>query len=121
MPGRIKSSMGRHMRRTFIAGALLLIPVALTYVILVFIYDLVNGVLQPGMEWLAEQIGRKGWTFPGVGLVTAVILIYLAGIVAARGLGITLVRWTQETVVDYASASTSDREIIHEICLTIHF
>ncbi len=99
VPGRVQRSMGRHMRRTFIAGALLLIPVALTYVILVFIYDVVNGVLQPGVEWLAGQFGREGWAFKGVGLVTAVILIYLAGIVAARGLGVTLVRWTQEAVI----------------------
>ncbi len=91
--------LGLHLRRTFIAGALLLIPVALTYLILVFIYDLVNGVLQPTVEWAFERAGREEWAFPGVGLAAAVILIYLAGVVVARGLGIGLVRWIQDAVL----------------------
>ena len=88
-----------HLRRAFIAGSLLLVPVALTYLILVFIYDVVNGVLQPAVEEVFAWAGREDWAFPGVGLVAAVILIYLAGIVVARGLGVKTVRWVQGTTL----------------------
>ena len=84
-----------HLRRAFIAGSLLLVPVALTYLILVFIYDVVNGVLQPSVEKVFAWGGREAWTFPGLGLIAAVILLYLTGIVVARGLGIRTVRWVQ--------------------------
>ena len=88
-----------HIRRAFIAGSLLLVPVALTYLILVFIYDVVNGVLQPAVEEVFAWAGREDWAFPGVGLVATVILIYLAGIVVARGLGVKTVQWVQETTL----------------------
>ena len=76
---RIRRRLILHLRGTLIAGALLLIPVALTYLVLLFIYDVVNGVLQPGIERLFEEIGREEWSFPGIGVVAAVILIYIAG------------------------------------------
>ena len=82
-----------------IAGTLLLVPVALTYLVFLFIYDVVNGVLQPGIERLFVEIGREDWSFPGIGVVATVILIYLAGVVAAGSIGIKLIRWTQTAVV----------------------
>ena len=84
-----------HLRRAFIAGSLLLVPVALTYLILVFIYDVVNGVLQPAVEEVFAWAGREDWTFPGLGLIAAVILLYITGVVVARGLGVRTVRWVQ--------------------------
>lgn len=88
-----------HLRRMLIAGTLLLVPVALTYLVFLFIYDVVNGVLQPGIEHLFVQIGHEDWSFPGIGVVAAVILIYLAGVVAAGSIGVKLIRWTQKAVI----------------------
>ena len=84
-----------HVRRSLIAGLLLLVPVALTYLVVVFIFDVVNGVLQPGAENLLVLVGHADWAFPGLGLVAAVILIYISGLVIARGLGVKVVRWAQ--------------------------
>ena len=96
---RIRRRLILHLRGTLIAGALLLIPVALTYLVLLFIYDVVNGVLQPGIERLFEEIGREEWSFPGIGVVAAVILIYIAGGLVAWGLGVRLVRWAQKAAI----------------------
>jgi uncharacterized membrane protein len=92
-----KAGLRRHLQRTFLAGTLLLVPIGLTYLILVFIYEVVNGVLQPGIERIALELGYEGWTFPGIGLLASVILIYISGILVARSLGISTVRWAQST------------------------
>ena len=63
-----KAGLRRHLQRTFLAGTLLLVPIGLTYLVLVFIYEIVNGVLQPGIERIALELGYEGWTFPGIGL-----------------------------------------------------
>jgi len=77
-----------HFQRTLISGLLLLIPVALTYLIVSFLFDLVDGLLRPAMRWAFEQFGVD-WTLPGPGFLAAVLLIYLVGLITAFGLG----RW----------------------------
>ena len=94
---RSKAVYRRHLQRTFLAGTLLLVPIGLTYLILVVIYEIVNGVLQPGIERIALEMGHEGWAFPGLGLVASVILIYISGILVARSLGVSTVRWAQST------------------------
>ena len=85
-PSGIRRALTRHFRRTLISGLLLLVPVALTYVIVRFLFDLMDGVLRPGAQWVLEQFGID-WTLPGPGLIAAVILIYVLGLVTALKLG----------------------------------
>ena len=96
---RMRRGLTVHLRGMLIAGTLLLVPVALTYLVFLFIYDVVNGVLQPGIERLFVEIGREDWSFPGIGVVAAVILIYLAGVLAAGSIGIKLIHWSQKAAV----------------------
>ena len=91
---RLRRRITGHLRRTLIAGILLLVPVALTYVILRFIFDVVDGVLQPGIQWVSERWGEE-WTVPGLGIVVAVVLIYLAGLFLTNVLGRRVVGWAQ--------------------------
>ena len=79
-----------HARLSLITGTIFLIPVALTYLIVRFLFDAVDGVLQPLGEWVFEQFGLD-WTLPGLGLVLAVILAYFAGALVALRLGRRLV------------------------------
>jgi len=75
---------------------LLLLPIALTYVILRFIFDVIDGVLQPGIRWVGEWWGQD-WTVPGLGVVVAVALIYLAGLFLTNVMGRWLVEGAQRT------------------------
>ncbi|MBI4199622.1 MAG: DUF502 domain-containing protein [Chloroflexi bacterium] len=86
---RLRRKIGAHLRRTLIAGTLLLVPVALTYLILRFIFDLVDGVLQPFIEQVFDR------RLAGLGLALAVVLVYLAGFVGANVLGRRAVGWGQ--------------------------
>ena len=75
-----------HLRRTLASGLILLLPVTLTYLIVRFLFDIVDGLLRPGMRWFLGQLGIE-WTFPGPGLIAAVLLVYLFGLIMAFGLG----------------------------------
>lgn len=80
------SILWAHVRRTLVNGLLLLIPVALTYLVVRFLFDLVDGMLQPSTRWALAQFGVD-WTLPGPGILAAVLLIYLVGLCTAFGLG----------------------------------
>ena len=92
--GGRRRRMGASLRRALIAGTLLLVPVALTYLVLQFLFDVVDGVLQPSAEWLFVKLGLD-WTVPGLGFGVAVALIYLAGFLIATTVGQRLISWGQ--------------------------
>ena len=90
--------MVRHIQRTLIAGSFLLVPVAITYLILRLGFDTLDGVLKPATDWALDRYGIE-LGFPGQGAVVAVILVYLAGLFFANVIGRRVVRWGQEITV----------------------
>lgn len=91
---RIWRGLSGNIRRTLVTGSLMLVPVALTYLLLRLIFDLVNGVLQPGVEWVFAQWGLD-WTVPGLGVGAAVFLIYMTGFLLANKVGSKMFGWAQ--------------------------
>lgn len=96
--GRSRDRFNVHVRRTVLTGTLLLVPVALTYLILKFIFDVVNGVLQPSVQWVLGQFGVE-WRLPGAGLAVAVVLIYVAGFLVANALGLRIAEKAQDALL----------------------
>jgi len=96
--GHLRWRITAHLRRTVLAGILLLVPVALTYVIIRFVVDVVDGVLQPSIQWVSDRWGFQ-WTVPGLGVVVAVVFFYLAGLLVANVLGRPVVRWAQAALL----------------------
>ena len=95
---RIGSSLARHIRGSLVSGALLLLPVALTYLIVSFVFDLADGVLRPWIEWIVGQFGFE-LSLPGPGLVAAVIVVYLIGALISFRLGKTTLNWARESLL----------------------
>lgn len=73
--------IGGHLRRAFVRGLFVMIPVVLTYMVLKLLFDVVDGVLQPLVE------SAFGSRIPGLGLLFLVLLIYLVGLLVANVLG----------------------------------
>ncbi len=96
--GRANARAVRHIQRTLIAGSFLLVPVAITYLILRLGFDTLDGVLKPATDWALDRYGIE-LGFPGQGVVVAVILVYLAGLFFANVIGRRVVRWGQEITV----------------------
>jgi uncharacterized membrane protein len=75
--GYIKSGIKRY----FLSGILVIVPLIITYVVLKFFLSSVDGILQP---LLVKYLGRE---IPGLGIVVTIILIFIAGILTRGVLG----------------------------------
>ena len=75
----------RHFERTLGAGILVMLPIGITLLVLKFIFDSLNPILEPTIARL------PGPDIPGAGLIGLLIIIYAAGLIAAFVLGRRLI------------------------------
>ena len=83
--GRSWGWLVRQLRNKFILGILVIMPISVTILILAWIFNSIDNILQPSIRAI------WGRSFPGVGFGIAVLLIYLAGIIASSVLGKKLI------------------------------
>ena len=110
----IRHPLARHFRQSLIGGLILLLPVALTYLIIRFLFDLVDGVLRPLIEWILGRFGI-GWTLPSPGVVAAVIIIYLIGALAAFRLGRKADAWASSSflrIPSWGAIYSANRQLV---------
>ena len=77
----------RKLRAHFFAGILITVPLGLTILILVQIFNWIDGFLQPVIKPIF------GHEIPGIGFGIMVVLIYLVGVIASNVLGRRLLRF----------------------------
>jgi len=82
-----KRSVGSLLRRWFLSGLLVVVPLVVTYLVLRFLFETVDGILGP---WLMNS---KGERIPGLGILVTFIIVMGMGMVAAGVLGSRLVKW----------------------------
>lgn len=78
------------IRKTFVTGLLVAIPIFLTIFIFVWLFNWVDARLgEPVTRFINQQIGVKGLLdpIPGFGLIILILLIFLFGIIARNYLG----------------------------------
>ena len=81
------SWLGKKLRKQFLTGALVMVPIGATILILVWIFVTIDNILQPVIMLI---LGR---TVPGVGFGITIVLIYLAGVIASNVGGRRLVHY----------------------------
>jgi uncharacterized membrane protein len=67
----------KHLKGTFIAGLFVVIPIGITIFILKFLFNFTTG---------------QDLHFPGLGIITGAVVIYLAGLLATNVLGTQLLK-----------------------------
>lgn len=72
------------VRRQFLSGVLVVVPLILTYVVLMFLFESVDGVLSP----LVQRV--FGYSIPGLGIITTILIILLTGFFTRSLIGATL-------------------------------
>ncbi len=77
----MRSAFARHLSRAIGAGLLVVVPVGLTYMVLKFLFDILDGLLSPAIT------AAWGRDIPGAGLVLLAALVYFAGVLTMHGLG----------------------------------
>lgn len=85
-----------HLKGRFFAGLFVLIPLGLTIFILKFLFSFADGILGPYLDSLYTAITRRTAHFPGLGMLTAAVVIYLTGLLATNVMGTRLLRWWDE-------------------------
>jgi uncharacterized membrane protein len=74
------------LRRYFTAGFFITVPLVISVAALYWIFDAVDNVSAPFYDWL---LGRH---VPGLGLLTTLLLVLLAGVVATNVIGRRVMR-----------------------------
>jgi uncharacterized membrane protein len=74
-----RPNLTRHLRKLFLGGLVVLVPIVLTVNALVWLFHFVDGLTGP----LAEAV--VGRAVPGVGFVTTVAVVFLAGFLFSFG------------------------------------
>jgi uncharacterized membrane protein len=80
--GYIKSSIKKY----FLSGILVIVPLIITYVVLKFFLSSVDGILQPLL------VKYLGYEIPGLGIVITIVIVFVAGVLTRGVLGRGAVR-----------------------------
>lgn len=78
------TSFPKMIKRYFVSGLLVVAPVILTYLIVKFLFELIDGVLEPFI------FKALGFYTVGLGILVTVLIILLAGILTRNYLGASL-------------------------------
>lgn len=83
---------GQLIKRYFITGLLIWVPLAIT----VWVLSLIIGAMDQSLRLLPETIHPHrllGVNVPGIGAILTLMIIFLTGLLAANFIGEKLVRW----------------------------
>ena len=75
--------IGKKLRKQFLIGILVVIPIGVTVWILIWIFTAIDGILQPFVR------------IPGLGFVIMILLVYLVGVIANNVGGRRLIDYGQ--------------------------
>jgi uncharacterized membrane protein len=82
-----------HLKGKFLTGLFVVIPLGITLFILKFLFSFADGILGTYLDSLFTAITNRESHFPGLGMLTAAVIIYLTGLLATNVLGTQLLRW----------------------------
>ncbi|SYZ74526.1 conserved hypothetical protein [Candidatus Zixiibacteriota bacterium] len=80
------------VRRQFLSGVLVVVPLIITYVVLRFLFESVDGILSP---LIAKLLNRE---IPGLGIIATILIILLAGFLTRNIIGATLIRYADKAL-----------------------
>ena len=93
--------MAGWIRRDFLAGILVVVPLAGTALIIKWLFEAIDGVLEPAVEAI---FGRP---VPGIGFVVLILLVLLAGLIVSNVLG--------KRLVSYGESLLSEVPMVREL------
>lgn len=82
-------SIRATFRRRFLAGLLISIPTVITFLVVGWFFKFVDGLLEP----LYFQV--LGYHVPGLGFFSAVLLIFIVGIISTNVIGRRIIEWIE--------------------------
>lgn len=86
----------RHLRKTFITGLFIIIPIGITIFILKFLFNLADGILGSYIDRLFTLVTHQELHIPGLGMITGAVAVYLTGLFATNIIGRKLLKIGEE-------------------------
>jgi len=83
----------KHLRTKVFAGILVILPLGITFLVLKFVFNTLDGILDPLIPEINVSLFHRVYHLPGVGLVSFFILLYLVGLITTNVLGHKLISW----------------------------
>ena len=84
--------LGNHFKGRFLAGLLIILPLGTTYLVLKFLFDLID---EPLREIINTVFGT--W-IPGIGIFSFIIILYFSGLVARHVIGRNIINFGNRLV-----------------------
>jgi uncharacterized membrane protein len=82
-----RKSIRSTIQKQFLAGLLVIVPLAASVLILIWLFNSIDDILQPVVNAIFHR------NIPGVGFGVTVVLIYVAGVVATNVFGHRIIKW----------------------------
>jgi uncharacterized membrane protein len=82
-----------HLKGKFATGLFIVIPIGITIFILKFLFNFADGILGTYLDELFTAISHRVIHFPGLGMLTGAVVIYLSGLLATNVLGTQFLKW----------------------------
>lgn len=85
-----------HLKGKFVTGLFIVIPLGITIFILKFLFSFADGILGTYLDELFTAITQRETHFPGLGMLTGAVIIYLTGLLATNVMGTHILKWGDE-------------------------
>ena len=89
----MNTSIRTTLKRRFLAGIFVLIPLIITFFILWWFFVFIDGLLEP----LYFKV--LGYHMPGLGFVSAILLIFLVGVISTNVFGRKIIEYTENIII----------------------
>ena len=83
----------KHLRTMIFAGILVVLPLGITFLVLKFVFNTLDGILDPLIPNIDISLFHRVYHLPGIGIVSFFILLYLIGLITTNVLGRELINW----------------------------
>ena len=77
----------KNIRKWFLAGIAVVMPVGVTIFVLIWLFNLLDGILKEPVAWAI------GMEIPGVGLLAIIIIIFVVGMLTSNFIGKKMAGW----------------------------
>lgn len=116
-----KQPLQRYLRNRLISGLFLLVPVWVTYVVVMAAFNAMASVLRPLVSLLPWQL--PGWVEVLISILAFVLLVLLVGIVAGRVVGQRLLGYGESVILRIPVIKTiysAAKQVVDAISLSNH-
>jgi uncharacterized membrane protein len=83
----------KHLRAKIIAGILVILPLGITFLILKFVFNTLDSILDPLLPDITVYLFHHLYHLPGIGIIAFFLLLYLIGLITTNVLGRKLISW----------------------------